>query len=149
MGKGAKAADCAWMIPYITVKSAEAALDYYEKAFGFERTDTLPGPDGKIWHAAMKHQGEVILMLSPHGSMGFPVPPPGAKDMPFHFYVYTPDVDALYQQIARAGGCQFHMVPQDMFWGDRMMVLTDPDGYKWSFATKVREFDPSKVPACK
>jgi uncharacterized glyoxalase superfamily protein PhnB len=33
-----------------------------------------------------------------------------------------------------------------MFWGDRMVRLRDPDGYLWSFATKVGEFDPSKMP---
>jgi PhnB protein len=38
------------------------------------------------------------------------------------------------------------MPPQDMFWGDRMCNLLDPDGHSWSFATNVADFDPSKVP---
>ena len=36
--------------------------------------------------------------------------------------------------------------PQNMFWGDRICKLTDPDGHVWNFATNVEDFDPSKVP---
>ena len=47
---------------------------------------------------------------------------------------------------AKAAGAEILNEPEDMFWGDRTVMLRDPDGYKWMFATKVGEFDPSKMP---
>ena len=33
-----------------------------------------------------------------------------------------------------------------MFYGDRVCTLNDPDGFTWSFATNVADFDPNNVP---
>ena len=66
--------------------------------------------------------------------------------VPVGFYVYCPDVDAMLAR-ARAADARILDEPEDMFWGDRVGRVADPDGYEWSFATKVGEFDPSRIPA--
>lgn len=66
-------------------------------------------------------------------------------ELPLNLYVYCPDVDALTTR-ARDAGAEVLAEPADMFWGDRMVSLRDPDGYLWSFATNIGEFDPSRVP---
>jgi uncharacterized glyoxalase superfamily protein PhnB len=48
----------------------------------------------------------------------------------------------MYEQ-ARGAGMQSVMKPDDMFWGDRMCTVEDPDGYRWSLATNVADFDPA------
>ena len=50
----AKPANAAWLSPYLTVKDADAAIDFYQKAFGFEKCFALSGPDGRTGHVEMR-----------------------------------------------------------------------------------------------
>jgi uncharacterized glyoxalase superfamily protein PhnB len=108
----------------------------------------MSGPNGKIYHIDMTHYGEAVIMFSPEDA-----PYVGDKkspatigvNSPANMYVYFEDVDAAFKRAVAAGaiaGCE----PADMFWGDRICSVTDPDGYEWSLATKVGEFDESKMP---
>lgn len=137
-----------WLTPYLTVADADASLDFYERAFGFGRGLTMPDSNGRTVHASMTYQGSTIVMFAPEGAMAgstMRTPVHSGSETPINFYVYCPDVDALTAQ-AREAGAAVLAEPQDMFWGDRMVQLRDPDGYYWSFATNVGEFDASKAP---
>jgi uncharacterized glyoxalase superfamily protein PhnB len=133
-----------WVCTYLTVKDADASLAFYEKAFGFEKKMSMPGPGGKTGHAEMSWRGNVI-MFSPEGMGPCQAPVTTGARPPFTIYVYCDDVDALFKR-ATAAGAKVEQAPQDMFWGDRMCHLADPDGYLWNFATNVGDFDPSKIP---
>jgi uncharacterized glyoxalase superfamily protein PhnB len=137
-----------WLTPYLTVADADASLAFYQRAFGFEPNGSMRGSDGRTVHASMNYQGAAIVMFSPEGAMGdttMRTPAHGCADLPVNLYVYCPDVDALTAR-ARAAGAKVVHEPEDMFWGDRMASLRDTDGYTWSFATNVGDFDPSKAP---
>ena len=137
-----------WLTPYITVADADASIDFYQRAFGFERGFTMPDADGRTLHASMDYQGTTLLMFAPEGAWNDTSMRPPVHtntELPLDFYVYCPDVDALTAR-AREAGAEVLSEPEDMFWGDRMVRLRDPDGYLWSFATNIGEFDPSKVP---
>jgi len=135
-----------WLSPYLTVKDSDKSLDFYQQAFGFEKRMAMPMPDGRTGHAEMNYRGAVI-MLSPEGAYGGSCMSPASSGhpTPVGLYVYCDDVDALYKR-ATAAGAVAKSPPQDMFWGDRVCQLTDPDGHSWSFATNVADFDPSKAP---
>lgn len=136
-----------WLTPYLTVSDAEESLAFYEKAFGFGRGTTMTGPEGGIMHAEMTYQGKTVIMFSPEGAWSPMRTPAHCGGEPStNFYIYCADVDGLTEQ-ARTVGAKVLAEPEDMFWGDRMVRLRDPDGYLWSFATKVGEFDLSKLPA--
>jgi PhnB protein len=137
-----------WLTPYLTVSNPELSLTFYEKAFGFGRGDTIPGPDGRIMYAEMTWQKKTIVMFAPEGAGGstHQTPRHSGVESPIGLYVYCADVDALVVR-ARQAHALVLSEPEDMFWGDRMARLQDPDGYIWSFATKVGEFDPSRIPA--
>jgi len=136
-----------WLTPALTVRNVTEAMDFYEKAFGFEKGEAVPGPDGSIIHGAMKYQGSVVVMLGPENTPGGKCKSPATLkiDCPFCLYVYCDDVDALYRRAERAG-TKVVSQPADMFWGDRTASFDDPDGYHWTFATNVADFDASKVP---
>lgn len=144
----ARPAGVPWLIPYLTVKDADAALDFYQRAFGFEKRMAIPGPDGRTKHAEVAWK-EAVLMFGPEteGNDACKAKSPATTgiDAPVGLYVYCDDVDALYARATKAGAKSV-MPPQDMFWGDRMCTVRDPDGHMWSFATNVADFDPSKVP---
>jgi uncharacterized glyoxalase superfamily protein PhnB len=131
---------------YLTVRDAAASLEFYRDAFGFESAGELMQDDrGRILHAGMR-LGDVAIMFAPEEPGGAMQPPvvSGAKDS-HTFYIYVADVDALARQ-AEAAGATILQPPADQFWGDRIAVIRCPDGYHWTFATHVAEFDPGKIP---
>jgi uncharacterized glyoxalase superfamily protein PhnB len=120
--------------PYLVVRDAEKALDFYARAFGFTRREAMTGPDGRISHAEMT-LGESVIMFAPESPAN-----PGKAPVtlgvqpPIGLCIYCPDVDALFAQ-ATAAGAKALKEPQDAHWGDRMCYLSDPDGHSWCFLT--------------
>jgi PhnB protein len=129
---------------YLTVLDPAESLRFYQAAFGFEpEGEPMRDDAGNIQHAGMR-LGEAAIMFAPEpadGSMRAPVSS-GAQDS-LTFYLYVPDVNALARRADGAGATMLQG-PADQFWGDRIAIFRCPNGYHWTFATHVAEFDPSK-----
>lgn len=134
--KSGKPADAAWVTPYLMVRDVVAAVAFYEAAFGFGRQDMNPGPDGVPSHAAMTWD-DGRIMMGRQGAYGGTTmsPTTSGAACPVTIYVYCPDVDALAARAA-AAGAEVRFGPADVFYGDRICHLVDPDGYSWCFATR-------------
>lgn len=124
-----------WISPHLTVRHVPTALDFYERAFGFGRRNVVED-EGVTMHAEMGYR-DMVVMMAPEGAYGATVKAPvsAGVESPVGLYVYCPDVDALYRH-ATAEGAGVVLIPQDMFWGDRICRLLDPEGYVWTFATR-------------
>jgi PhnB protein len=131
----AKPHDAPWLSPYIMVKDVDAAMEFYLKAFRFEKRDSAPGEDGTTWHAELRYKDQLV-MLGKQGGYDKKTLSPATSgvESPMMLYFYCEDVDKFYQH-AVAAGAKSLGEPEDMFWGDRMCRLQDPDGYIWSVAT--------------
>ena len=137
-----------WLIPYLIVRDADAALAFYEKAFGFAKHMAMPGPNGRTMHAEMLwHDAMIMFGAPPSEPSDWPYKPPVTSGVasPIVPYLYCEDVDAVFARAVAAGAKEIKP-PQDQFYGDRTCTVEDPDGYQWSFATNVADFDPSKAP---
>jgi PhnB protein len=134
-----------WLSPYLTVKNADNAIDFYQRAFGFEKKFAMKGPDGTTGHVEMTYRDSLIMFGPERPQMPCKAPITLGVAPPVALYVYNDDVDALFAQ-AKAAGATVGDPPQDMFYGDRVCKLIDPDGHIWYFATNVADFDPSKAP---
>jgi uncharacterized glyoxalase superfamily protein PhnB len=145
MSKDPRPPKMPWLLPYMVVKDADKALDFYERAFGFTRLNAVKGEDGRTNHAEMGFQ-EAVVMFAPEGAYGCTNKAPATLGIqtPVTLFVYCEDVDAMCAR-ARAAGAAVTVEPQDMFWGDRMCSLTDPDGHTWNFATHLGR--PAAMPA--
>jgi len=141
MPKMAKDDTMPWISPAITVKDVEAGLKFYADAFSFEPAGSMQDDDGNTNYAHMLYKGQMVLMMMPEMSWGKNCRTPASTgvEAPIGLYVYCDDVDVLYQQ-AKQSGAKVVEEPVDMFWGDRLARLQDPDGYVWTFATKVAEY---------
>ena len=135
MNKKYKPDNLPGLIPYFVVKDIKKSITLYKDAFGFEVIQTMPDEKGNIQHAEMK-KDDMVVMFCPEGAMGMTttVPASHGAEEAICLYCYCEDVDALYKN-AVSSGMKSVIEPQDMFWGDRMCALVDPDGYRWSFAT--------------
>ena len=122
--------------PYLTVDDADAAIDYYKRAFGAVEVMRM-NMGGKIGHAEFKI-GDSHVMLSDEwpdmGTLG----PKARGGATASLMVYLPDVDAALDRAVREGG-KLDRPAENQFWGDRMGTLTDPFGHKWSLATHVED----------
>jgi len=137
-----------WITPVLIVKDISDSMDFYERAFGFEKGQTIADADGKLVEGSMKYKGAVVIMLEKECAFGNECKSPASSGIPspVTLYVYCDNVDEFYTH-AQKSGAKIFSRPADMFWGDRIAQFDDPDGYRWTFATNVADYDPASAPA--
>jgi uncharacterized glyoxalase superfamily protein PhnB len=131
------------LTPYLVIRDAAKAIEFYKKAFGAKETFRMPGPGGKIMHAELQI-GDSMLMLAEE------MPEYGAKSpqalggSPVNVFLYVEDADKVFNQ-AVAAGATVTMPLADQFWGDRYGKLADPFGHQWSVATHKEDVAPEEM----
>jgi PhnB protein len=126
--------------PYLTIADAAAAIDFYVTAFNAVELGRVPGPGGKLMHAAIQINGCTVLMSDdfPEFNDGKSSSPIALGGTPVTIHLTVADVDARFQQAIDAGATVV-MPLEDQFWGDRYGIVADPFGHHWSLAQPVRE----------
>lgn len=119
--------------PYLVVRGAASALDYYRRVFDAVELLRMDGPDGRIGHAEIKIGDSPVMLADEAPEMGARSPESygGAA---VSLMVYVEDVDATFRRALAAGGTEMRPV-KDQFYGDRSGTLTDPYGHVWTIAT--------------
>jgi PhnB protein len=128
--------------PYLICKNAEAAIDFYKRAFGAEELFRIGRP-GLVGHAEMKIGKAIFMLADEFPSMGA-VSPETVGGTPVSLYVYVEDVDAFTEK-AVAEGLKVVKPVADQFYGDRTGHFEDPFGHKWGFATHKEDFMPEEL----
>ena len=132
------------LTPFLTVRDATRAIEFYKQAFGaVQNGNVAKGPDGKVMHAELKI-GDSMIMLSdefPHAGALSPESG-GASSMGLH--IYLDNVDAAFDRAVKAGA-HVEMPVADQFWGDRYGKLKDPFGYNWSIATHTKDLSMDEM----
>jgi len=121
------------LTPYMTVRDAARAIEFYKQAFGAIERGAMKGPDGKIMHAELII-GDSIVMLADEQPQFGALSPQSTGGAGMGLHIYTEDVDLAFARAVKAGA-KVEMPVSDMFWGDRYGKLADPFGHKWSIAT--------------
>ncbi len=114
-------------------RDAAAAIDWLERAFGFQTTARHEGPDGTIGHAELR-LGESLIMLG-QGAEDLQDPPAGPRAARVTIYVAVEDVDGLHDRAQAAGADVSDLSEQD--YGSRDFSARDLEGNHWSFGTYV------------
>jgi len=131
--------------PYLVIKGAAQAIEYYKKVFGAAEHVRMNGPDGKVGHAELKIGNSFIMLADENPAMG-----PGHTGAatigasPVSLYVYLPDVDHVIQR-ATAEGAKILKPVQTQFYGDRNGFIQDPFGHLWGIATHVEDVSPKEM----
>jgi PhnB protein len=129
--------------PYLIVKGAARALDFYKKAFGATESMRMPGPEGKVMHAEIKIGDSTIMLADEFPEMGARSPQ-ALGGSPVSILLYVEDVDARFNQ-AVAAGATIQRPVKDQFYGDRSGTLVDPFGHMWSIATHKEDLSPEEM----
>jgi uncharacterized glyoxalase superfamily protein PhnB len=120
-----------------------AAIEWLEKAFGFEPSMIITDAEGRIAHAEMTFGDGYIMVGSPWNEI---VATPGQVDGKNTQNVHvqlSEGIDAHCER-ARAAGAQIEMEPEDQFYGDRSYRAIDLGGHMWTFGQTVKEMKPEE-----
>jgi PhnB protein len=131
--------------PYLVIKGAAQAIEYYKKVFGATEVVRMNSPDGKVGHAELKIGDSRIMLAEENPSMGqghTSATSIGAS--PVSLYVYLPNVDDVVKR-ATAEGAKILKPIQDQFYGDRNGFIQDPFGHLWGIATHVEDVSPKDM----
>lgn len=134
---------CRTVTPYLIIRDAAKAIEFYKKAFGAVERFRMPMPDGKLAHAEIQIGDSVVMIADENPDWGV-VSPQTLNGSPVSVFLYVPDVDATFQQAVAAGASEA-MPVADMFWGDRYGKVVDPFGHKWDIATHVEDVAPAEM----
>ena len=132
--------------PYLVVKDAKRALEYYRKAFGAETKMSMPTPDGRIMHAEVRIGDSMIFVSDELLDMAPKIKAPESTGgtVTGSIFLYVPDVDVVFKRAVDAGASVI-MPVTDMFWGDRAGQVSDPFGHRWWLATHKQDLTPEQI----
>jgi len=132
------------MSPYLTVKDANKAIDFYKAAFGateiFRLTDA---GSGAVGHAELMVNGSHIMLADENPAWGNKSPLSlGGTAVSFSLMVENADAAA---ERASAAGATVEMPPTDMFYGFRSASISDPFGHKWMLQHQIETVSPEEM----
>ena len=130
-------------------REPKAALDWLERAFGFETTMAIDGPADapEMCHYEMSHEGRGRIMVGGQWApeVRSPASMAGANTQSVH--VALPGGIEQHCERARAAGAVIAAEPEDQFYGDRVYRAIDLEGHMWTFSEHVRDVTRSDAEA--
>ena len=129
--------------PYLIIKGAAEAIEFYKKAFGATELLRMPYPDGKIGHAELKIGDSPFMLADEVPDMKYRGPE-ALGGSPVSILLYVNDVDAVFKK-AIAEGAKEDRAVEDKFYGDRAGSLIDPFGHTWHVATHKEDVTPEEM----
>ncbi len=132
------------VVPYLIIKGASEAIDFYKRAFGAsESYPRITDSIGRVGHAEITIGNSKVMMADEHPEIGARSPET-IGGCPVLFMLNVPDVDAMVAQALAAGGRLTRPV-EDQFYGDRTGEVTDPFGYRWYLSTHVEDLPEDEL----
>ena len=131
------------LTPYLTVRDAAKAIEFYKQAFGAVERGVMKGPDGKVMHAELMIGDSIVMLADEFPDFGS-LSPESIGGSPMGLHIYLDGVDAAFDRAVKAGAI-VEMPVMDQFWGDRYGKLKDPFGHKWSIGTHIKDMSADEM----
>jgi PhnB protein len=129
--------------PYLYLRGAAGAIEFYKSVFGAAEIMRMPGPDGRIMHAEIKIGDSIVMLADENPSMGI-MSPQTIGGFSGGLHLYVEDADAVIRKAVESGAKQLHPI-KNQFYGDRSGTLLDPFGHMWSVATHIEDVPPEEM----
>jgi len=131
------------MFPYLHVRNAAQAIDFYTHAFGAKEKFRLTEPSGRIGHAELDFGGMTLMLSDEFPEHGMRGPQPGSETT-VTIHIHVEDADAMIRSAAKAGA-KIEREPRDEFYGERGGVVRDPFGHRWNIGHSIEEVSPAEM----
>jgi len=129
--------------PYICVRGASEAIDFYVAAFGVVEEFRLSEPDGKIGHAQILFGDSVLMISDEYPDFGARAPA-AFGGSPVSLHIDVEDCDAAFARAVAAGATELRL-PKDEFYGDRTAMVACPFGYRWHLNATKTPVSPAEM----
>src|SRR6476619_7218995 len=131
------------VFPYLIVRDAPTAIEFYKRVFGAEETMRLAEPSGRIGHAELKLGNAMIMIAEEHPDRGVLSPLVYGGTGSF-LHLHVDNVDTMTQLAAEAGA-KILAEPKTQFYGARSSKIQDPSGHVWILGQHVEEISPEEM----
>ena len=135
-------ADYPVLAPYLTVKGAAKAIEFYKAAFGATERFRLTDKSGMIGHAEIAIAGCLVMLSDENPAWN--KSPETLGGTPVKFSLMVENADAAVAK-AEAAGATVTMPPMDMFYGHRSGMVRDPFGHEWMIQHEIEKVSPEEM----
>ena len=129
--------------PYLIIKGAAEAIEFYKRVFDATELFRVPGPNGVLMHAEIKI-GDSIIMLADEFPQMDALGPKTIGGSPVGLMLYLPNVDEVFLRAIAAGAKELRPL-QNQFYGDRSGTVEDPFGHKWTISTHIEDVSSEEI----
>ena len=129
--------------PYLIVKDAARALEFYKKIFSAKELMRFDMPDGRLGHAEIRIGDSRVMLADEHPELQA-LSPKTIGGSPVSIHLYVEDVDTAVERAVKAGATLIRPVA-DQFYGDRVGGIEDPFGYRWFIATHKEDLTMDEI----
>jgi len=116
--------------PWLTVRDAQKAVDYYQAAFGALELYRLPADDGSLAVVQLSVGGALFWVQADSNAS-----PSGAGTGAVRMILSVDDPDAVFERAVAAGAAVVAAVHEDYGW--RTGRVTDPFGFDWEMSKQL------------
>ena len=131
------------LTPYLIVREAARAIEFYQRALGAVEIFRMAEPGGRIGHAEMRIGDSLVMLADEFPEVGA-VSPQTLGGPGVTFLVYVEDVDQAFARALAAGGRQLRPL-KEQFYGDRSGSFEDPFGHHWTIASYKWQLTPEEL----
>jgi len=129
--------------PYLVVRDAGRAIDFYCRAFGAVELLRLTEPAGRIGHCELRIGGSTLMLADEYPDFGA-VSPVALGGTPVKLHLRVENADELMRRAVAAGALELRAV-KDQFYGERGGMLADPYGHQWHISQHIEDVSPAEM----
>ena len=116
--------------PWLAVRDAQKAVDYYKAAFGAVELYRLPADDGSLAVVQLSVGGALLWVQADSNAS-----PSGAGTRSVRMILSVDDPDAVFERAVAAGAAVVAAIHEDYGW--RTGRITDPFGFDWEVSKQL------------
>lgn len=131
------------VFPYLRVRNAGAAIEFYRTAFGATEKFRLVEPSGRVGHAELEFGGATVMVSDEYPEMNL-AGPQSLGGTTFALHLHVDDADALIARAVDAGATLVRPA-QDHFYGERSGTVRDPFGHEWMIGHEIEKVTPEEM----
>ncbi|MGN6104595.1 MAG: VOC family protein [Kofleriaceae bacterium] len=131
------------VFPYLRIRGAGEAIEFYQRAFGATEKFRLTEPSGRIGHAELQFGATTVMLSEEYPEYGILGPKSiGGAGASIHLHV--DNADELIERAVAAGATVVRPIA-DHFYGERSGNIRDPFGHEWLIGHHIEELSPEEM----
>jgi PhnB protein len=131
------------LFPYLRVKDAGRAIEFYKQAFGAVEKFRLTEPSGRIGHCELLFGSTTLMLSEEYPEYGF-LGPQSIGGTSISIHLHLDDADAAIARAVSAGATVIRPA-SDAFYGERSGTVRDPFGHEWMLGHNIEDVAPEEM----